>query len=169
MKHIILIISLLTICSIAQAQKEEFTVGFRGGYNWGPTISVSDGYRGVKGLLSFREHGLQATALYTISKPIENRYRFDIFFYYGVGAHTGILREKKPYYDNCDGSDWCSDYYRKVYPVVGFDGLVGAEYRFYSVPITVAIDFKPYFEFFGEKFFSINLYDFGLTVKYRIN
>ena len=94
---------------------------------------------------------------------------FDLFFYYGVGAHTGFIREKKLYYTDCDGNDWCEDYYRKLYPVLGLDGLIGAEYRFYSVPITIAIDFKPYLEFFGEEFFKINLYDFGLTLKYRIN
>ena len=52
---------------------------------------------------------------------------------------------------------------------VGFDGVIGAEYRFYTVPLTIAIDFKPYMEFFGKHFFNINLYDFGLTLKYRIN
>lgn len=146
------------------------TVGFRGGYNWGPTITLSDGYRGVKGLLSFRDRGTQATAIYILSKPLENKYRFDLFFYYGVGAHLGYIKSKKKYYcDNCSGFLKTDGYHRRTYPVIGFDGLFGAEYRFYTVPLIIAVDFKPFFEFFGENFFRINLYDFGVTLKYRIN
>ena len=166
MRQTYLLVILLIICTTTKAQKEELTVGFRGGYSWGPTISLSDGYRGVKGLLSFRENGLQATALYTISKPIENKYRFDLFFYYGIGVHTGFIRKGKY---NHDKDNYYKNYFRKIDPIVGFDGLIGVEYRFYTFPLTIALDFKPYMEFFGKHFFNINLYDFGLTLKYRIN
>ena len=50
--------------------------------------------------------------------------------------------------------------------LAGLDGLVGLEYTFNKAPISLGIEVKPYFEFFGQEFFDVQLFDFGFTVKY---
>jgi hypothetical protein len=52
--------------------------------------------------------------------------------------------------------------------VVGVDAMFGLEYRVYTFPLAVTLDFKPFVEVFGEHFFRVNFWDFALGVKYTL-
>ncbi len=167
MRRIFIILFLLISTSVLS--QDEMTVGVRGGLSWGPTFSISDGYKGFEGLVSFRKRGIQATAIYQIQKPLENKHRLNLWIYYGVGAHVGITKWKNwRYFDYGNGiEEW--EYNNETGPVVGIDGKLGIEYRFYSVPVIIGMDYKPYIELFGRNFFNIQFFDFALTLKYAIN
>ena len=56
-------------------------------------------------------------------------------------------------------SSWIAVVWRNIYyryrntrgPVVGIDAMVGAEYRFYRIPLTIGMEYKPFLELFGRK------------------
>lgn len=157
---------ILTTTGFAQ---DEMTIGVRGGISWGPTFSISDGYKGFEGMLSFRERGIQATAVYLLQKPLENKHRLNLWFYYGVGLHLGLVRWKNWRYLQPGIGNPYWEYDWKTSSVAGVDGKFGVEYRFYSVPLIVGIDYKPFIELFGKQVFKIQAFDFALSIKYSIN
>jgi len=45
-----------------------------------------------------------------------------------------------------------------------FEGWLG--FRFYTTPIALSVDYKPFIELSGPYLFHANLHDFGFSVKY---
>ena len=84
-----------------------------------------------------------------------------LVFVYGAGVHIGYERWDITHYN--DNSQWHST---KTAVLAGVDGLAGLEYLFYKAPISLGLEVKPYFEFFGQEFFNVQLFDVGFTVKY---
>lgn len=164
-----LLIVLLSVFSTGYAQVYNHSVGLRGGVSSGISYRLfKDELKAMEGILSFRNHGIQLTAIIETYKPLYLKHTDRIYFYHGLGAHIGYTTWYKN--DFFIEPVFRNRYYRnKFSPVVGLDGLLGLEYRFVNVPLTVGLDFKPFFEIFGQNFFNLNLWDFGITVHYSFN
>jgi hypothetical protein len=50
--------------------------------------------------------------------------------------------------------------------VLGMDGVIGSEYTFSKVPVTLSVEFKPYVEWQNFNRFVANFWDFGFGIKY---
>ncbi len=117
-------------------------------------------------LVSGRNEGTQFTALYEFYKPLEVSFDENFYFYYGVGGHLG--------YEKYDGlrKVLVSDdplkfvFEEKNYFVMGVDLIAGVEYRYLSVPMTIAFELKPYFNFIGMRYTRSQFWDAGLSIKY---
>ncbi len=55
---------------------------------------------------------------------------------------------------------------KKTYYAIGVDGVIGLEYRIFTVPMTVSMEVKPYVEYYGLRYIQFKSWDFGFTVKY---
>ncbi len=165
MKHVLLLLIFSSALATLEAQNYSREAGIRGGLTSGFTYRqyLSDDLS-YESILSFRQGGLQATILRQIHEPKPNDYLDNVFFVYGFGAHAGF------YFSDRYRSVWYHDYYypqREFSPVIGVDGYLGGEYRFTTVPISLGIDYKPFFEFSTIQFFRLRLWDFAFTAKYR--
>jgi hypothetical protein len=112
-------------------------------------------------MLSFRQHGMQLTVMKEYYRPIMLKNSDHIFGYYGWGGHLGFQ------WPSTDDYQW--DYPPMAYsagPTAGIDAIIGAEYRFYKVPITLGMNFKPFAEVSFTRFFFLNLWDYGFSIKY---
>ncbi len=164
MKKLLLPILLLISFSL-EAQYSGREVGIRGGITSGFTYRqyLEDNFS-YEGLLSFRKDGLQ----FTLLRQIHEQTLFDVsdnlFLVYGYGAHAGFFfdSEYKLFMFN-------HVYYpeRRFSPVVGIDGYGALEYRLSSFPLTIAFDYKPFFEISTHQFFKISIWDMAFAVKYR--
>jgi hypothetical protein len=161
----IVLVFLITCFSSVNAQDYQTAIGIRGGYTSGINLQFwTDENRALDGTLSFRNNGMQMTILIEHYRPILLKRSTHIFGYWGWGGHLG--------YDWGNSSHQLWDYPPRVFrsgPVLGIDAVLGAEYRFYKVPITLGLDFKPFAEFSATRFFNLNLWDFGLTARYTFN
>lgn len=143
--------------------------GFRFGGTTGFTGKViKDDYYAFEGILGFRSGGVQFYGLVQKRKPVLYHRLENMYFYYGGGAHAGFARWNSaqgprngyyPYYD--------SDYYNMTGPAFGVDGVVGMEYEFSSVPLSLGLDFKPFIEVYGPFFIRTNFWDFGFHIRYN--
>lgn len=158
---------LLVAVNAVRAQKQEVvqSVGLRLGGNGISYKYVEDQFKGFETILAFREHGVQFTGLVEYYKPIKTDRISNLYFFWGVGGHAGY-KGIKTSYCQCDSTGTSIYNTTRHNPVLGFDGIFGGEYQFYSIPLVVSLDYKPYFEFFGENAFRVDLWDFGLTVRY---
>ncbi len=162
MKRTLIIATLLFLTNVIWAQGYNKAIGLRGGLSPGIEYRFyTDDINSYKLLLSWRNEGLQLHAL-------KEFHRFDLFdfsenliFIYGVGIHAGyeswnVVR----YYEN---TSW---YNSRAAMLAGVDGLVGVEYVFNEVPISLGLEAKPYFDVFGRNMFRIQPFDFAFTIKY---
>ena len=163
MKKIILSI-LISLPIILNAQDFKRSVGFRGGESTGITFRFfSDENNAAEALLSFRDGGIQFTVLKELYMPVLLKYSDHIFLYKGYGGHIGY--SQRTHHDFFEGNNvnW---YHLKSAPLLGIDGVMGLEYRLFKYPLTGGIDFKPFAEIGGRRFFRLNLWDFAFTLKY---
>lgn len=155
---------LVTLGSHAQYMKS--ALGLRGGLGGG--FSYQHFYqedRDVKCLLTFRDNGIQLAVLMEHYKPAPVRFGDNIFFYYGMGVHIGITRDRA--YRSKNNYDENFNFVAPISrAVIGADGIIGIEYRIYSIPVTFGMDYKPFFDLFGHRVFRLGLGDIGFTVKY---
>ena len=114
-------------------------------------------------LLSFRNEGFQVHLIRQQHNELKMTEEGNFYLLYGYGAHTGF------YY-----TDHYSFFFRDIYfgrdvftPVLGVDGFAALEFRFVELPMSIALNYKPFMELSLRQFFGLNLWDFGLTVKYR--
>ena len=166
----LIIIFLISISSISiYAQDFKHEIGLRSGYPFGLSYKYfSTDESAMEFILSYRQRGLQLTALFETYKPIDFSYSDNFYYYTGMGAHLGYTtKSKENIFDN-----YIVKYYpydNKFRPVLGMDAIFGIEYRLYSVPLNFSLDVKPYFEIFGQPFFDLSLWDVSLTIKYKFN
>jgi len=126
-----------------------------------------DGY-GVELMLGGQDHGMRFTGLIEKYKPVLTDRLAHLFIFTGLGGHSGYSRYRV--YESWEKNDikYYNEYW-KTSPVIGGDFILGAEYRFESIPVFLSLDYKPYFEFFGRKTFRVDLWDLGFTVRYVFN
>jgi hypothetical protein len=168
MKNKLALIALLMAMALsANAQHMKHAIGARGGVSSGLTYQYFfQQDRDIKMLLSFRDNGVQLTALAERYEPLPMRFGNNFFLYYGMGAHLGITRDKQLFWryhkDNLDDSSFPTSR-----AIVGADGIIGVEYRLYSLPFAFGLEYKPFFDLFGHRIFRLGLFDIGFTVKYH--
>lgn len=146
-----LIATLLLACvSTISAQHYKTGIGARVGFFNGVSAKtfVSPN-NAIEGIVNFRWDGVIVTGLYEWQKPIPAAPGFDYFL--GVGAHIGFFNNYK--WDKDDSV------------VAGVDVLAGIEYTFPTAPFTIALDYKPAFNFIGDN----HIWADGLGLSFRFN
>lgn len=168
MKYIVTLVLILTAFGLS-AQHEISSAGLRSGGISGISIKlIDDDFSAVEIIPGFQRNGFKLTGLIQRYKPIQTSRISNLFMFSGLGAHAGFERYTTEDTKVIDGISYYSN--RKVVsPVVGADLNLGIEYHFESVPFQVSLDYKPYFELFGQKIFRIDFWDIGFTVRYVLN
>ena len=163
---LLLVVFLLSIDTIAQEFQHE--IGLRGGVSSGISYKyINQEGKALEALLTFRKGGMQMTALVEKFRPMAIGNQENFFIYTGIGMHAGFtLRNRYKIYDH--PYDYYYEWDYRFLPVVGMDAIIGIEYRFYDLPISMSLDAKPYIEIIGEPFFRVNLWDFGFTFRYHL-
>lgn len=165
MKPTLLFASLLLLCHFGFGQQYKQSAGVRLGHTSGFTYKkFIVGEQAVELLLSGRRDGIQFSTLYKWHEPLELSFNENFYFYYGMGAHVGYER-----YDGLNKVLVATDdfiFERQTYFVIGADAIVGLEYRWLSLPITVGFDVKPYFNYIGFRHMDANFWDASISFKY---
>jgi len=161
MRNLVYFVLLLSLPAYAQDYNR--AAGLRGGIGYGLTFrQFMEPELSYEGLLSFRNNGLQLTALREHIRPANFDFSDDFYFTWGYGAHIG--------YNYTDNYFFMFQeyyhYYRKFSPLIGLDGYLGLEYCIPTVPIQIGLDFKPFFELSVFEFFRLVPWDFAFTIKY---
>lgn len=152
-KTILISFTCLLFSMLCLSQNYITGIGLRGGYTNGLTIKhfVSTNHA-IEGIISTRWKGVEFTGLYEFQKSFMGAERLDWFI--GIGGHVGFW--------NGDNSYWGTP--GKDYTVVGLDGILGLEYSFREVPISIGLDWKPEINLFGYTGFWAD--GGSLTVRY---
>ncbi|MEN8115925.1 MAG: hypothetical protein ABFS16_03040 [Bacteroidota bacterium] len=162
MKQILITIILCISAFSLSAQGFSKAIGIRGGMAPGFEYRFyADDANSYKLLLGTRDQGIQLHALKEIHQYDLFSFTDQLVFFYGAGMHAGYQRWEEVYVR--DNTRW---YDTRTAFIAGLDGLVGLEYMFYEVPISIGVEAKPYFDFLGREMFNIELFDFAFTVKY---
>lgn len=165
MKKTILLFLVVLAPLLGRTQEFAREAGFRGGLSAGLTYRqyLRDNLS-YEALLSFRHSGMQLTLLRQIHETTLQAYAENFYFLYGYGGHAGYY-----FTDRYRSAFWKETYYqyRRFSPLLGVDGFAAIEYRLNTIPLTVAFDYKPYFEVSLYQFFRIQIWDFAFAVKYR--
>lgn len=146
MKKFILTMAAVCVACISQvsAQEYQWGIGVRGAVN-SSGLSVKynmDPVNTVEAIFAF-QHGFNIFALYERNVPVIDR---GFHFIYGFGANMGEWKHK--------GEDEFT---------VGFNAIVGLEYKFPNAPLAVSVDYKPILNVTGNS--GLKPLDFGLTLK----
>ena len=155
----------LAVTTIGQEKKN--AIGARLGLSSGISYQLMvDEFRGDKGFMSFRDGGIQLTAMIESYRPLYLEFTDKMYFYTGMGAHIGFTRWQSgnwiwsnpfKYYTQAN--------YYSIAPVIGLDGIIGLEFRLDRIPLTFSLDAKPFFELFGQNIFRLSVFDIGLSMK----
>lgn len=167
MKGILLSILLfLLLLAGVKGQAYKHAISGRLGLSSGITYQYQvDEFRGYKGMMSFRDGGVQLTGLLESSRPLYLNFTDRMYYYTGLGAHVGFTRfqPKRGFFTNPFNFDKNSGHFA---PVIGLDAIIGIEYRLPRAPIAFCLDAKPFFELFGQNIFRLSLFDIGLSMKF---
>jgi len=159
---------LLILFSVSMfGQMYEKRLGIRMGYTSGISGKIiKDRKIALEGMLGFRKGGLQVYGLIERQKPLIVDGIHDLQLYFGGGAHLGYVNgvDRFRSYNGPSGVYYYEE--RVVGPVIGLDGIFGAEYTLIKVPLTFSIDFKPFLELQSFYKFKANFYDFAFSIKY---
>lgn len=140
MKKIFLSLILLSFVWFGALQAQDYGtgIGIRGGPAQGVTIKhFISSTNALEGIVSTRWQGWAITGLYEIhAEPFNIR---ELKVFYGAGAHIGWW-----YNPDAPWADAGSEY-----TIVGIDAVLGLEYSFDEIPISISIDWKPAFNFIG--------------------
>lgn len=161
---------LVIICAvgIAAGQGYDQSGGVRfGKYTSGFTYkNFLANEQAIELLLSGRKNGIQLTTMYLIHRPMEFSFNENFYVYLGVGGHLGIETYNDLRKTLVAVSPPEFIYEKGSYLTMGVDGLIGIEYRWLSVPITIAFDVKPYFNYIGMRYTNARFWDSGISFKY---
>jgi hypothetical protein len=158
------IIILLCLSSSVFSQYYPREFGVRLGYTAGFTFRVNiEEDLSYEAQLCYRHEG----AIFTMIRQNHVEIGMDKYgnweFIYGMGAHFGF---------------YFTDSYRIVFkeiyyghnvftPVAGMDGYIGVDYLLEGIPMSLGFSYQPFMEISMRQIFAINLWDFGVHVKYR--
>ncbi|HTN69400.1 MAG TPA: hypothetical protein VLZ33_08045 [Dysgonamonadaceae bacterium] len=153
LRTFLITVLLLTMTSTISAQYYKTGVGARIGFFNGLTVKhfVSPD-NAVEGILNFRWDGVIITGLYEWQNRLPNAPGFD--YYLGLGGHIGFF----------DDYDWDDDDDDSA-TIVGVDLIIGLEYSIQAAPFTIGLDYKPAFNFIGNK----RVWADGLALNLRYN
>ncbi|MEZ5073009.1 MAG: hypothetical protein R2751_19200 [Bacteroidales bacterium] len=164
MKNFLAFLILILCAAQVHGQFHQKEVGLRGGYTAGANFRVTIAENlSYEAQLGFRNQGLIG-ALYRQQHQNIGMDRLGNWdFIYGFGVHAGF------YF-----TDSYRIFYREVYygrdiftPVAGVGAYLGVEYQMVDYPVSFGVSYLPHMEMSLKQLFGINLWDFGLTVRYR--
>jgi hypothetical protein len=134
------------------AQNYTTAVGVRGGLFNGITLKQFVGeYTAFEGIVYSRWNGIGATVLLEHHNDLLDM--DELKWYFGYGAHVGFY--------SSEHVAWAEN---KSFMNLGADGILGVEYVFSDLPISLSIDWKPYFNLIG--YTGLFLDGGGLSVRY---
>ena len=172
--YLILIVGLISTTSWAQYERSAgVRLGRSGGVTYKRFIHAEEA---IELLLSGRNNGLQLTGTYQYHKPLDFNFSDRFYLHYGVGGHFGYeKRNDYRFIRQFNTPPPPTDPFGQTFEVgprrqsqftMGIDALVGVEYRWLSVPITLGIDLKPYFDFIGMRTSRFRFWDAAFTARY---
>lgn len=166
MKKLLPLVPLLFIGLNLQAQYYKNSVGIRTGYTSAVTYKhFFENEQSIEVLASGRNNGFQATTLYQFNKPMPIGFNDRFYAYYGIGASAGYERFSTRLTDvNSPTPPFTFD--RQTYFTMGINTILGVEYRWLSIPMTIGLDIKPLFQFIGMQYTETHFWDVGLSAKY---
>jgi len=161
-----LFIILMLFCQTISAQYMKNAIGVRGGLSNGITYHrFYQEDRDANFLMSFRDNGIQLTTMMLKMQPLHVPRADQFYLYYGAGLHIGFTRNQSLlWYLTLDNNQ---EAHPTTRPVVGADGMIGVEYRIYSIPLSFSVDYKPFFELFGHRIFRLAMGDVAFSLKYH--
>lgn len=175
--RVFIICSLLVLCNdgfiLAQGKdkaigntvgSETFktAIGLRAGGTSGLTIKqFFETKKAIEGIFGVYPRGFSFTGLYEIYTPAGVN---GLNFYYGAGAHAGMLGSKAYYMNGMMRMHNDVYYYSDNNWSMGLDGILGIEYKIIPIPFALSLDMKPYIELntAGRVFISL---DPGIGIK----
>ena len=168
MKYFLSLLFLLQM-TVLQAQDYKNAAGLRLGKTDGLNYKrflTEDG--AIELMLGFGgyDDGMRIYATYQWHFQIPAEFTDNLYMYYGVGGHAGYINPYKDRRYYMKDSTIVSENGNKTYYTIGVDGVLGLEYRIYTVPMTVSMEVKPYFEYYGLRYTQFKFWDFGFTVNY---
>ena len=160
MKKFILLF-ILSFPLFASAQVFDRALGIRGGVTSGFEYRIyTDDANSYKFLLGtnngLRIHGFKEFHRYDLFTFTDQ-----LIFFYGAGIHGGYENWDEYYVK--DNISWHENHTAFV---MGLDGLVGLEYMFYEVPLSIGLEAKPFLDIFGQHMFHFEPFDIAFTLKY---
>lgn len=161
MKTIYILIFFSIPCTVF-GQMYENALGIRAGQTRGIEYRLyTDDANSYKFLLGSRDDGVQFHAFKEFHKYELFSFTDQLALVYGLGIHVGYEKWTEGY--NYGGIHY---YHEETAFLTGMDGLVGLEYYFYEIPISLGLELKPYFDLLGRDTFSFEPWDFAFTIKY---
>lgn len=161
------LIILLGCAATGSGQAVNRQAGIRSGLYGGLFIqfseSIGSAETGMFGMVSFRKNGIQVTGLRIFYETSLSEISPDLYFTWGYGGHAGFVITERL-------SMFGESYYfqgERFLPLIGIDGWAGLEYRVQTIPLTVGLNLKPFFEITFPSFVSFVPVDLGLSVAYR--
>jgi hypothetical protein len=175
------ILALLTalLCSASiKAQNPQGIHGF--GLRFGENTGISYNHqlrmdRSLNMLLSFRDHGMQFTAMYTFQSALMGSYVRNLFWYAGAGAHIGWVRQRHQdgfiHFPNspfipAPGNNNTEVQYRGG-TAFGPDAVLGFFWQARRIPIDLGAEFKPFADLFVRQIDNRVHGDLGVWMHYR--
>jgi hypothetical protein len=165
MKTIFTLAIIATISFSAYSQNNTVYFGIRSGELNGIECKVFyNEDRAVKATLDGKIYGIKASVF-------NEKYRSSFFHinprfmtYRGFGAHAGLFDGYS--YNLIDNNDDDLINPNIIYPVVGFDYVLGIEYRLKNFPFAFAAELSPYVDFFGPDFINLHPWNGCVSFKY---
>lgn len=156
MRKVLIVIILVVFCGFTSKTFAQYKTGIGARLGFFNGISVKhflNDRNALEGIVSFRWDGFVITGLYEWQKPFPDVRNLDWFI--GVGAHIGFWGEGKYYWEPYQS-----------HTIIGADFIIGLEYTFEEVPISLSLDWKPAFNLIGyDKWWGDGA---ALTVRYTI-
>ena len=156
---LLLILTFISFSQILFAQSNTYKtgIGLRGGFTSGLSIKhFVKSNAAIEGVIGTRYHGLSITGLYEWHSPnalAAPRLSWEYGFGLRAGFYNGrYYREHNNYY-----------YADKDYTVVSLVGILGLEYHFKEVPISLGFDVLPYFDLNSR---GDDYFDGSLAIRY---
>jgi len=120
----------------------------------------------IAGIFGFRNGGVQIYGLLESYHPIIKTNTQRWMMYFGGGGHIGYIDgyNRVRRWSNTSGYYW--EEQRTSGAVIGIDGVVGTEYTFNKVPITISLQFKPFLELQSFQKFKVGFWDVGFGITY---
>lgn len=151
----------------ARAQMFEKQIGLRLGVTPGITGKIIKNDRAaIEGILGFRNGGIQLYGLVESYHPLIRTNKHKWMMYFGGGGHLGYINGYNRVRRWSNTSGYYYEEQRIAGPVFGLDGVIGTDFTFPKVPITLSIEFKPFVELQDFRKFWVNFWDFGFGIKY---
>ena len=164
MRKLTVTLVLSLFATFAVAQDYNNAIGLRlGGISSGITFKHMGGNDAAfEGILGWGRHSLLITGLY------EKHYAFGnaegLYWFFGGGGHVGFFNDEYGYayfkYYKKKGVVYVNEKYYDSKVSLGLDFIIGVEYKFENAPLTLGLDFKPFFDIdpgfygYGEGAFS---------------